>query len=68
MLYQKIRRATMLTISANYSIMIFAGAASGVIAILHKVNVKKIVMRNELLNVQIMQLLCEERAAKEQWE
>jgi len=48
--------------------MIFAGAASGVIAILHKVNVKKIVMRNELLNVQIMQLLCEERAAKEQWE
>jgi len=48
--------------------MIFAGAASGVIAILHKVNVKKIVMRNELLNVQIMQLLCEERAANEQWE
>jgi len=25
-------------------------------------------MRNELLNVQIMQLLCEERAANEQWE
>ena len=25
--YQKIGRATMLTISANYSIMIFAGAA-----------------------------------------
>ena len=68
MLYQKLRRATMLTISANYSIMIFAGVASGVIAILHKVNVKQIVMRNELLNVQIMQLLCEERAANEQWE
>ena len=58
----------MLTISANYSIMIFAGAAQGVNAILHKVNVKQIVMRNELLNVQIMQLLCEERAANEQWE
>ena len=66
MLYQKIRRATMLTISANYSTMSFAGAASGVIAILHKVNVKQIVTRNELLNVQIMQLLCEERAANEQ--
>jgi hypothetical protein len=50
---------------------ICAGAASrvDVIAMWNKVNVKQIVMRNELLNLQIIQLLCgEERAANEQWE